>query len=244
MIEASAPIIVGIDGSAAALNAARWAATEARNELTTMRLVFAVPESSTTDDRAHDVRRACRALEQASGAVSDLVPSLIVRTAIRHGTPDRVLLDESRGAAMLCVGAEPRRHGVGLLAAALAEKAACTVAIVRDTAPARDGVVAVVLDDAPGNDEVVHRAMREGRMRRAVVRQVDCRQDSWVRRFPDVHVEMVPPGGIRTTDHERPAVPQLAVVGTADAARLGDPARLESHPIHGYPDCTVLVVRG
>jgi nucleotide-binding universal stress UspA family protein len=244
VIDPSAPVVVGIDGSEAALNAARWAATEAKNGLTTMRLVFAVPESSTTDDRANDVRHACRALERASGVVSDLAPSLIVRTAIRHGTPEHVLLAESRGAAMLCVGADGRRPGVGALAASLADKADCTVAIVRDTAPARDGVVAVVLDDAPGNDEIVHRAMREGRMRRTVVRQVDCRNGSWVRRFPDVRVEMVAPGATRAADHERPPVPELAVVGTADAARLADSTRVEGHPIHGYPDCTILVVRG
>lgn len=243
MIDPSAPIVVGIDGSAAALNAALWAATEAKNGLTTMRLVSAVPESITTGDRTHDVRRACRALEQASGAVSDLVPSLIVRTAIRHGPAEHVLLTESRGAAMLCVGADDRRPGVGRLATILADKADCTVAIVRDAAVASDGVVAVVVDDAPGNDEIVHRAMREGRMRRAVVRQIDCRQDSWLRRFPDVHVEMVAPGATRAADHERPAVPQLAVVGTADAARLADSARVEGHPIYGYPDCTILVVR-
>ncbi len=104
-------------------------------------------------------------------------------------------------------------------------------------------MVAVVLNDDPDNDEVVHQAMEQGRRRHATVRQIDRRLDSWVRRYPDVHVETVAAGtGARSGGKGSTAI-ELAVVGSADASEMAGLATPNCHPIVGFPDCSVLVVR-
>jgi hypothetical protein len=153
---------------------------------------------------------------------------------------------------MVCIG-EPAPNPMsgklfGALAAALFEHARCPVAVIRSDSAGltRDGgVVSVVLDDEPDNDAVVHLAMQEGRLRKATVRQIDRRVDSWIRRYPDVHVEVVGSGTgrrYRRTDNEADGT-QLAVVGDSDAAQIGTLAVPNCHPILDYPDCSVLMVR-
>ena len=81
-------------------------------------------------------------------------------------------------------------------------------------------MIAVVLNDEPDNDEVVHVAMEEARRRRATVRQIDRRLDSWVRRYPDVPVQIVAAGtGVKVAENHSNAI-DLAVVGEADADEL------------------------
>ena len=88
-------------------------------------------------------------------------------------------------------------------------------------------------------------AMHEGRLRNAIVRQVDRRLNSWIRRYPDVHVETVAAGtGCRygNSSHQHAGV-QLAVVGQADADKISTLAVPNCHPIVDYPACSVLLVR-
>ena len=160
-----------------------------------------------------------------------------------------MLLEESRSAAIVCVGSGFREGApLGVTATTLAERAHCPVAVIRNTdafTVRGDGVVAVVLDDEPDNDAVVYQAMREGRLRHATVRQIDRRLDSWVRRFPDVRVDIVAAGmgsGTRDSHHRDP--PQLAVLGRRDAASVAGVVTPNCHPIVGYPDCSVLFARG
>jgi hypothetical protein len=160
------------------------------------------------------------------------------------------LVDASQDAALICVGAATRRRAsdglVGPTAAALVAEAHCPVAIIRSGrggSRTGSGVVAVVLDDHPDNNEVVHQAMEEGRRRHVGVLQIDRRLNSWVRRYPDVHVQTVAAGtGVRTGERRGNAI-ELAVVGSADAAEIAGLATPNCHPIVGYPDCSVLVVR-
>jgi hypothetical protein len=85
--------------------------------------------------------------------------------------------------------------------------------------------------------------MEEGRRRHATVRQIDRRLNSWVRRYPDVHVQTVA-AGTGPKHHETLGTAiELAVVGTADAEGMAALATPNCHPIVGYPDCSVLVVR-
>jgi len=124
--------------------------------------------------------------------VHDMGRPVQIETAIVRGRPECVLIDESRRAALVCVGSEgkgPRaRMPLGSTAAALVKHAHCPVAIVRSgVAPQTDtGWIAAVQNDEPDNDAVVHRAMQEGRLRRAPVLLIDTRFDSWIRRYPDV----------------------------------------------------------
>jgi nucleotide-binding universal stress UspA family protein len=237
------PIVVGVNGSHAALNAAKWAVAEALSRGTTLRLVYVQDDSGTDEGMSS---KACRVLDAAYGVVTGCSSTVEVQTAVLLGYPADVLVAESKGASMICIGALGG-HGtpLGPLAAALGRHASCPVAIIREQFDDRAGVIAVVLDDASDNDEVVHQAMKEGRIRNATVRQIDRRTNSWVRRFPDVHVETVAAGcGTHRARPPEPVLAQLAVVGRADVDDIGELVSPNCHPIVGYPDCSVLIVRG
>ena len=246
------PVVVGVDGSRSALNAVTWAVAEAVDRDVPLRIVHALgaepePRPGENDAVSHVLARAEDAAHQADDSVStEVVTSL--------GRPGDVLVCESRRASLICVGSHPRPCDESALfsptVARLAQRAACPVAIIRsrrDGTPQTDGVITVGLSDEPANDDLVRVAMHEGRLRGATVRQIDQRTDSWVRRYPDVHVEIVTDtAGLRSHLDNTESDPRigLAVVGPADTEALGSLTIPNSHPIHGFPDCSVLVVRG
>ena len=253
-VQRSKPVVVGIDGSQAAIDAATWAVDEAVSRGRLLRLVHVSAAKQArrppTEDRPRDVERAESALYRAEMSVRDIGRLVQVETAILRGRPDCVLIDESREAALVCVGTVGKgpcaRMPLGSTAAALAKHAHCPVAIVRSGgAPQPDrGWIAAVQNDEPDNDAVVHRAMEEGRLRKAPVLLIDRRLDSWVRRYPDVHVQTVAARQGRTPcdENHRDSI-QLAVVGSADAE---DVARLvwpDYHSVLGNANRSVLLVR-
>jgi len=244
------PIVVGVDGSRAALNAVKWAVAEAVYRDVPLRLVHAVPTGPAA--KRGDVSCTDPAVASAEAEVTRGGKAVRFESAQIGGDAGEVLVAESGESLMVCVGIPGRDRLAGRLfgptAAALAARARCPVALIRcDPAgsPGEAGVVSVVLDDDPDNDSVVHLAMQEGRLRDATVLQVDRRRDSWIRRFPDVHVETVAAGSGRhcvASHHDHQSV-QLAVVGQADADRITELEVPNCHPIVGYPDCSVLLVR-
>lgn len=174
------PVVVGIDGSNAAIGAAEWAAKEAIHHDVALRLIHVIGLAdgligSERDFPAEEeyaessLRAACLAVE-ATG-----LPAKIETAAIR-GDIDSVLINESNSATVICVGSvgigRVASMVLGSTAATLAEHAHCPVAIIRrdEQAPPPDaGFIAVVVDDQPGNDEVIGWAMEEARVRRAPV---------------------------------------------------------------------------
>lgn len=249
-------VVVGVNGSQAAVNAAKWTVDEALSRQLPMRLVYVIPRRDTGSQPLSEweLERAEMALSRAECAVQQAKKPVEVETAILSGDPGKVLVDESRDAALVCVGTSRRGWAsdglLGPTATTLVAEAQCPVAIIRtnpDGSPTELGVIAVVLNDEPDNDEVVHQAMEQGRRRHATVRQIDRRLNSWVRRYPDVHVQTVAAGtGAKTGERQGGAVglaPQLAVVGSADALEIAGLSTPNCHPIVGYPDCSVLVVR-
>lgn len=243
------PVIVGVDGSHAALNAVRWASAEAVDHDVPLRIVHVV---STQAASGPDVLSGDAILAEAEDAALLASNRVRVQSVRLHGEPGEVLVRQSQNGIMVCIGAGPPQAGegqpFGRTASALAEAANCSVAVIRsrvDGNPRTTGVIAVVLSDEPGNDDVVHLAMREGRLRGATVRQIDQRADSWVRRYPDVPVEVVTAGtgsNYRGRGEGDRGV-GLAVVGQSDAARITSSQTPSCHPILGYPGCSVLVVR-
>jgi nucleotide-binding universal stress UspA family protein len=244
---------VGVNGSHAAINAAKWAIDEALSRQIPLSLVYVIPraEARSASPRSEwEVERGEMALSQADCAIQSEGKPVEAEWAILAGDAGQALLDESQEAALVCVGTSRRGWAAdGLLgptATALVAHARCPVAIIRsnpDGSPTQLGVIAVVLNDEPDNDEVVHLAMEEARRRRATARQVDRRLDSWVRRYPDVPVEIVAAGsGGKGSENHSNAI-DLAVVGEADADELPGLATPNCHPIVGYPDCSVLLVR-
>ena len=137
----SEPVVVGVDGSRASLNAARWAAAEALNRDVPLRLVHVVPAAQPQTAFAAAGPDACcadLALLSAEDEVKDVGKSVRLELARIPGKPDEVLIGESASALMICVGA-PRLDRLagrlfGATATALAEGAHCPVALIRPDA--------------------------------------------------------------------------------------------------------------
>ena len=250
----SKSVVVGIDGSQAAVNAAKWAIDEAISRRLPLRLVHVVgrnrSQSASAQPSDWELEAGETALYQAEVAVQGAGTPVEVEAVLLSGDPEQVLINESADAALVCVGTDQRRWAadklLGETEAALAMRAHCPVAIIRtnpDGTAAHPGVIAVVLNDESDNDEVVHQAMEEGRRRHATVRQIDRRVNSWVRRYPDVPVQVVAAGTGRRTSESRSSAIELAVVGRTDADQIAELATPNSHPILGYPSCSVLIVR-
>jgi nucleotide-binding universal stress UspA family protein len=252
--DGSQSVVVGIDGTQAALDGATWAVAEAVSLGLPLRLVHVSAAKHTFHSRVDavggDAGHAQSALYRAEMAVHDMGIPVQIETAIARGRPECVLIDESRRAALVCVGSEGKgpcaRMPLGSTAAALVKHAHCPVAIVRSGgAPQTDtGWIAAVQNDEPDNDAVVHRAMEEGRLRRAPVLLIDTRLDSWIRRYPDVHVQTVAArrGGTRPIENQSDSI-QLAVVGRADAEHVARLSWPDYHPLLGDSNRSVLLVR-
>lgn len=269
--ESPGPVVVGIDGSDAALEAARWAAKEAVHQQVPLRLVYVttVARGSIGSDHGELVTRdrAESALWAARLAVEALDLPVQVEAAVLTGDVDCVLADESRGAALICVGStginRVTSRVVGSTAATLAEQAHCPVAVIRrdGKSPTLDfGFVAVVIDDRPGNDAVIDRALQEARMRGAPAlvlgvwrwgQSDDSRErlirrlDSCLHRYPDVEVEVAPTrSGVTRYLESFVGAVQLVVVGRQDAHRVVQLVGPHGPTILAHAGCSVLILRG
>ena len=139
MWKASSPVVVGVDGSDAAINAAKWAIDEAISRDVPLRIVHVThiegQPDAPKDDFRLDVQYAESSLRAATAAVEATGKPVKIETEILWGSPDTALINESRNASMVCVGSV----GIGAIAsqmwgstaASLAEKAYCPVAIIR-----------------------------------------------------------------------------------------------------------------
>src|SRR6201990_667621 len=151
-------VVVGVDGSKAAIGAAMWAIDEAISRELPLRLVHVVPREPVRSSQPSDWEVECgeMALRQAAGAVHGMGKAVEVETALLSGDLGQILIDESQDAALVCLGVGKRERGsdelLGPTAAALAARAHCPVAIIRSDSgepPAQRGVIAVVLNDEP-----------------------------------------------------------------------------------------------
>src|ERR1044072_7444352 len=138
------PIVVGVDGSAQALRAARWAGREASLRKRNLHLVctYTCRVSGCSDAVviAHDLRAAAlshatKCLEDAERIVAETMPGTAVTTQAVEGDAQLTLRTLSRDADLLAVGSRGLGGFRGLLigstAVGLAARAACPVAVVR-----------------------------------------------------------------------------------------------------------------
>lgn len=266
------PIVVGIDGSQAAIQAAEWAVDEAVSREVPLRLVEVIPQQAESAPPASvgivrmEVEYAQAALRIAAAAVAADGKLVKVETAVLQGNPAAVLLAESRDAAMVCVGSTGigrfARALVGSTAAELAEAAHCPVAIIRTRqhrAKPDIDLVVVAVNNAPGNDDVVERAINEAQLRRAQVLalgvwqrdlgemahdEVKRRVRVWEQRYPSVQFRaLATRTGIADFLDVSSSRIQLAVIGSADTDQVVSLIGPRSHPILGHAECSVLVVR-
>ncbi|TDD37227.1 universal stress protein [Saccharopolyspora elongata] len=166
------PVVVGVDGSAVARNAARWAAREAMRRRVGLRIVYAdaaaqpVPADSHRAKEHHLRDEVARWLAASTDAAREQEPGVPIDAAAVRGTAEKVLIAESEQAGLLVVGDRGFGGFTGLLAGAVAVKAAaharCSVAVVPDTGepltfPVTGPVVAGV-DDAQSSEQVLAHA--------------------------------------------------------------------------------------
>jgi nucleotide-binding universal stress UspA family protein len=265
-------IVVGIDGSKAAVRAALWAAEEAASRDVPLRLLYATERGDTQERKPAAaeaaIRDAVRAIEAARKAVK-------IETEVAQGPAIGSLISASASAAMVCVGAVGLRHfrpgRVGSTAAALAISARCPVAIIRarDDHPHRgmDSIV-VELDGSPDNGVLLGAAIEEARLRNAAIRAIICRRTApddqgpadadgdrstladldrrlarWKRRYPDLRVESVAVrGGLLEYLTSNRRSVGLVVVGARNRRQLTELVGPSGSAALQDADCSVLIV--
>ena len=211
-------VVVGIDGSQSAVDAALWAIGEAVERDVPLRLVYVVEPTGRAQIDPHDEARrmaaAQLAVRDAQTSVASTERPVKTEVEILQGRPVQALLEASRSARMLCVGARGLRHAthgrIGSTAAALSATAQCPVAIVRSPKPGRDQSRSVVIeiDDTAADSEVLQRGLVEAKRRGAPVRvlvsagnqavvhgQWERRLAEWQRRYPEVEITQVRSNG-------------------------------------------------
>lgn len=166
----TAPVVVGIDGSRAALSAALWAADEAAELHVPLHLIYALPRDDEDAGRRSIAETALRHARSVVQATHDPPPE--VQAHVVPQTPVAALVKASHWARMICVGAVGLHHfddgHVGSTAASVAAQALCPVTVVRKTSDT--GCVVVAMDESAESVDALRLGVEE-----AVLRQVPLR---------------------------------------------------------------------
>jgi nucleotide-binding universal stress UspA family protein len=175
-------VLVGIDGSDAALRAVRWAVPEARRRRAVLHLVTAL---AWTEDRlvglpglgqapyGQYLRAAAEnSLAAAEAAALEADPDLPVERELALSFPAGLLLERSQTAELLVIG----DHGRGRIASAVAGSVAisvaarstCPIVVVRGAEPAPDPALPVVvgIDGTPLSEAAIPFAFAAAAARR------------------------------------------------------------------------------
>jgi nucleotide-binding universal stress UspA family protein len=172
-------VVVGVDGSEAAGDAARAAAVEAVARQAPLVLVHAFdwPTEGVeglpldVDGRSVARRSAASDLQRTAVSITRRLPTSDVRTELLDGSPVEVLCARSAGAALLVVGAHGQTWSsgttLGSVASAVAHGSACPVLLHRTVNPlaVHHSAVTVGVDGGPGSDRLLAAAAREAHRR-------------------------------------------------------------------------------
>ena len=140
-------IVVGVDGSEQSQQALRWAADYAATIGATLDAVSAWDWPSAAGWGAAPIPMNWDPRQDTEKLLTETIDSVFdgqrpkdLRLLVVEGHPARVLLEQSKGAAMLVVGS--RGHGgfagllLGSVSASVAEHASCPVLVMHDGHPA------------------------------------------------------------------------------------------------------------
>jgi len=180
-------IVVGIDGSKAAVHAALWAVDEAVSRDVPLRLSYAIEADDTESVRADRAARqlavAENAVRYAFTAVEAAGKPVKIEVEITRERAITSLIRASASAAMVCIGAVGAHHfqpgRVGSTAAALAVSARCPVAIIRghgDRAARHAHWIVVDAQGSADNGALLGIAIEEARLCNSPLRAITCRQ--------------------------------------------------------------------
>jgi len=258
------PIVVGIDGSQAAIAAALWSVDEAVGRGRQLHLVAVISQThSSADDYARDLEHAEHSLKTAQSAIEAAAKPVEITADIQRGPAATVLIEASRDAELICVGSvgigRYARALLGSTAADLAEKAYCPVAVLR-TDVEQPPINWIIVRMTQDNDDVVEYAPWEAKLRKAPLLVLGGRPEeltehtdgeferrvrAWQQINPDVHVYPITTqsaiAGFLRDNGERV---QLAVIGSDEANQLARLVGPSGHALFAHPRCSVLVVRG
>ncbi|OBC00353.1 hypothetical protein A5784_20185 [Mycobacterium sp. 852013-50091_SCH5140682] len=265
----SYPVVVGIDGSAAALHAALWAIDEAAARDVPLRLVSSIDRVGSDaigDEWRMNQEYAQTGLRSVRAAIDDTGRSVKVESAVLQGSPGTNLIEESRHAAMICVGSS----GIGRIAKSLfgstatsvAEHAHCPVAVIRSH-PSRQssdaGMIAVPVGAFDGDDHVIGAAVAEAALRgRSVLAvgvwqrdfgdtpydELDRRTARWQQRHPGVRIHITAgAAGICQFLAEHTESVDMVVLPSTDATEVANIVGPHSRSLTSYAECSVLIVR-
>lgn len=186
-------VVVGIDGSRFAVDAALWAVDEAVSRDIPLRLVCAIdPDAASGSDNqaaARDLAAAEIAVRHAFMAVESTDKPVKIEVEILQMRAVRALKEASRRAEMLCVGSTGLKHSsrgrIGSTAATLAAAAHCPVAIVHGHAPVHGAKRSIVVEvgGSSSRDGALLRAAEEAHLRDAPLRVIT----TWQSRYTDIH---------------------------------------------------------
>ncbi len=233
----TAPIVVGVDRSGAALAATRWAAEQARDLGVPLVVVHAAPYLTAAAPAEKQPRRRARGiLARAWTEAIRLAPGLSGHTELTTDDPRSALTRISAGARLLVLGL-PGSGGIeelqfGSPISGVPDHAGCPVVGVR-TWPLPDTgerEIVVGVRDVPGDAAVIDTAFQEAERRgrrllvlhsgpearddRSYQRQVLEQLDTWRRRHPDVRFHYkVEPGPAALALLRRTEDAELIVLG-------------------------------
>ncbi|MFI9617150.1 universal stress protein [Streptomyces sp. NPDC052023] len=156
------PVVVGVDGSVASLEAVDWAADEAARHGVPLHLLHAAAR----DDEASDV------IDSASERVRACAPAVRLSSQVLREDATAALVDKGRNAFALVLGSRGLGDLAGMLlgsvSLAVAARADCPVVVVRGAAEHRDGRfgnVVVGVEEGEGSGTAVQFAFREADVR-------------------------------------------------------------------------------
>jgi nucleotide-binding universal stress UspA family protein len=246
-------VVVGVDGSDAAIRAARWAVDEVAGTDIPLRLLYVAKPNPTA--RPGEARAALLAAEDVVhdgyNAVAEMGKPLKVETEVLHGQPVPALVAASRSTTLLCIGdtgaAQHPDAWLGSTAKELAQLGHCSVAIVRgdrrDQGAIDGGWIVALVDESPDGIDVLEMSIHEARHRHVPLRVLtatpsrssDIRKDrdpetddSHLKRcmdnYPEVEIDtVVLEGSFLDYLVEHSASIQMVMVG---ACRTGDVQQL------------------
>ncbi|MDF3143651.1 MULTISPECIES: universal stress protein [unclassified Streptomyces] len=155
------PLVVGVDGSEASLEAVDWAADEAVRHEVPLHLLHAARNHEASD-----------VLGAASERARAGAPTVRLSSEVLHDDAASALVDKGRNAFALVLGSRGLGDLAGMLlgsvSLAVAARADCPVVVVRGAAEHRGaefGSVVVGVEDGEGSGTAVQFAFREARAR-------------------------------------------------------------------------------
>ncbi|MGS2811373.1 universal stress protein [Nocardia sp. MW-W600-9] len=176
----AAPVVVGVDGSDAALTAVRWAAKTAALRQAPLHLVHAMSSGWDLGERLgvvglHNQRfhdEGAAGLATAERVARSAAGPLTVHRFLVRPSPVAALRRRARKAEVIVVGSRGldrfERTVLGSVSGVLARRLACPLAVVPDTgspAAVRDLPVLVGVDGSRGSSRALDHAVEEASLR-------------------------------------------------------------------------------